>query len=102
MFDLNALGNLFKALGEPNRFKILHFLCRSEEPRKVSDVCCCCDVDLSVISRNLKTLKESGVLRSFKKGKEVYYQVNQKELVSTLRNLADYIENCCDQKGGES
>jgi DNA-binding transcriptional ArsR family regulator len=55
-------------------------------------------VDLSVVSRHLGILKKSGVLKAEKKGKEVFYSINSKELVKSLRSIADFIENCCKEE----
>jgi hypothetical protein len=40
-------------------------------------------------------LREAGILKAEKHGKEVYYSVPYEELVATLRQLADAIEGCC-------
>jgi ArsR family transcriptional regulator len=88
---------IFKALADPNRLKILDNLCASECACRVTEIACCCAVDLSVVSRHLKILKEAGIITSDKKGKEVFYQVNRKETADLLRSVADRIENtnCC-------
>jgi ArsR family transcriptional regulator len=92
---------VFKVLGEPNRLCMLRWLSESSEPNSVREVAKCCDVDLSVVSRHLSLMKEAGVLKAEKRGKEVYYSVNA-SVVQTLRALADYLENCCQPKKGKS
>lgn len=88
--------SLFKALGDVNRLNIFSYLCSSfhegESETNVGEVSSCCDVDLSVVSRHLSTLKEAGVLVSEKKGKEVFYAVKAKELAIKLRELADFLD----------
>ena len=54
-----------------------------------------CSVDLSVVSRHLKVLKEAGVLESVKRGKQVFYRARIPDLVAFLRRLADGLEACC-------
>lgn len=58
----------------------------------VNDFKTCCDVDLSVVSRHLSVLKDAGVVSSEKKGKEVLYSLNGKQIAGLLRKLANQIE----------
>jgi ArsR family transcriptional regulator len=88
------LSPLFKALSDENRITILNHLCQCARETNVGDISTCCNVDLSVVSRHLSILKENGILLAEKRGKEVFYRVNSKELVKSLRSIADFIENC--------
>ncbi len=89
--------SFFKALSDPNRLSIFDFLCRcagkGPSSANVKEVAGCCDVDLSVVSRHLSTLKDSGILESEKRGKEVFYSVNGREIANLLRAMADEIES---------
>src|SRR5512133_2451727 len=87
--------DLFRALGDPNRLAILVALSDGGSERTVSDVARCCPVDLSVVSRHLRTLRDAGVVEARKQGKEVLYRVRFDALVGILRNLADALEACC-------
>ena len=96
----SALGGLlspqvFKALGEPNRVAILTHLAQAAREMTVSDVASCCPVNLSVVSRHLKTLRDAGILEAERRGKEVYYRVRISEVCQLLRGLADALEACC-------
>lgn len=86
---------LFKALGDPSRLAILVALSDGGRERTVSQLAACCPVDLSVVSRHLRTLREAGVVEARKQGKEVFYRVRFDALVTILRNLADALEACC-------
>ena len=85
----------FKALCDPNRIAILARLAQKCVPCTVSQLTDCCEVDISVVSRHLAILRDAGILESEKRGKEVYYSLKYKDLVQTLRNIADTIETCC-------
>jgi ArsR family transcriptional regulator len=87
--------DLFKALSDPNRVILLSRLAQSGAEQTVSQVATCCSVDLSVVSRHLKTLKDAGIVACEKRGKEVFYRVRIDELVGLLRGLADALESCC-------
>jgi len=87
--------DIFKALSDPNRTVILQHLVASGKEHTVTELSNCCPIDLSVVSRHLKVLKEVGMVEGTKKGKEVHYKVQTAEIVDFLRNLANALENCC-------
>lgn len=89
------LPDLFKALSDPNRVAILASLAEKADERTVTDVATCCPVNISVVSRHLRTLREAGIVEAEKRGKEVYYRVRLKDLTALLRNLADALDACC-------
>jgi DNA-binding transcriptional ArsR family regulator len=86
---------LFKALCDPNRMAILVCLAESCAPCTVGQVARCCPVNLSVVSRHLAQLRDAGILHAERRGKEVHYSIRARELVATLRDIADVIEHCC-------
>ncbi len=88
-------AKFFKALGDPTRIRLLARLLEMGRAGTVGEVACCTDVDMSVVSRHLSTLREAGIVASERKGKEVHYSVRFPELVKKLRHLADSIESCC-------
>jgi len=85
---------LFRALGDANRLSLLRRLAACGTPRTVSELNTCCPVDLSVVSRHLAILRDSGALESTKRGKEVYYRVRFETLVPLMRNIAGALETC--------
>lgn len=86
---------LFKALADPTRVKLLACLMKCSRPCSVSEVADCCAVDFSVVARHLGLLARAGVLESEKKGRTVWYQARCAVLSSRLRLLADAIDECC-------
>jgi ArsR family transcriptional regulator len=87
----------FRALADPNRVALLLHLAQGGKEQTVSDVSCCCPIDLSVVSRHLGVLRDAGILAAQKRGREVYYSVRVDELTTLLRNLADALEACCPE-----
>ena len=85
----------FKALCDPNRISLLLQLAGCGRACTVSELNECCPIDLSVVSRHLGVLRDAGIVESEKRGKEVYYTVCAKEVVATLRSIADAMEECC-------
>ncbi len=86
---------LFKALCDPTRVRLLTCLAKCGRGCTVGEVSECCDVDLSVVSRHLALLARAGVLEQTKHGRQVSYSVRYTELASTLRAMADAIDECC-------
>jgi len=95
--DLGATiePRFFKALGDPNRIALLSRLARCAQPCSVSELTCCCPVDVSVVSRHLAILRDAGIVRAERRGKGVFYSVETDTLAASLRALADAIEACC-------
>jgi ArsR family transcriptional regulator, arsenate/arsenite/antimonite-responsive transcriptional repressor len=86
---------LFKALCDPTRVALLVRVAESCAPCTVSDIAGCCPIDISVVSRHLAQLRDAGILRAERCGKQVFYSARASELVRTLRAIADAIERCC-------
>ena len=88
---------LFKALSDPRRLALLIRLAESGEACTVSAIADGAGVDLSVVSRHLAILRDAGVIRCEKQGKEVRCVVQTGALASILRDLASALEACCPQ-----
>lgn len=95
-------ANLFKALSDPTRLKLLACLIKCARPSSVSDVTECCSVDFSVVSRHLSILEKAGVLWSVKEGRTVRYGVRYQQVSVILRALASAIEQYCPNQVNSS
>lgn len=95
MKDLNIQeqADFLKTLGEFNRLSLVYKLCQCNTPQNAMCLCECCNVDASVVSRHLKILTQKGVVKLEKKGRERTYTLDRENVVKTLRELADQIEN---------
>src|SRR4051794_26476906 len=82
-----ATAELFRALGDPARVRILHILATQ------TDAVCGCDLEKPLgrsqptVSFHLKKLHEAGVLDRDKKGVWVYYSLN----TEARRRLSDVL-----------
>ncbi|MDH3255497.1 MAG: metalloregulator ArsR/SmtB family transcription factor [Acidobacteriota bacterium] len=90
---------LFRALGDPNRIALLARLAVAPGSQTVSELAGCCPTDLSVVSRHLKTLRDSGIVASEKRGRQVFYSLRYPELAAALRAMADAMDACCSPLG---
>jgi ArsR family transcriptional regulator len=94
---------MFGALGDPNRVALFVHLCRCGKPCPVGEMTCCCPVDLSVVSRHLARLREAGLVRAERAGREVRYSVDHETLAAHFRAIGDAIAGCgkcCGGRGG--
>lgn len=89
----------FKALAEPSRAALLIHMAGADGPQTVSSLAAQLPVDVSVVSRHLRVLRDVGVVKAEKHGKEVRLHLDCGDLCRMLRNLADALENCCSPEG---
>lgn len=83
---------LFKALSDPTRLRLVACLIKCPRACSVSEIAECCSVDLSVVSRHLQVLARAGLLEWSKSGRVVSYRMRTPELSRRLRELADAID----------
>lgn len=77
--------NISKALSDKNRLKILEMLSAGEQ--KVGAVSDKLGVEENLASHHLRVLASLGFLKSEKRGREVYYRLNNAKIVSMLVEL---------------
>jgi len=82
-----------KALADPTRASLLRCLIKCGRPCSVSEVSGCCEVDFSVVARHLAALAAAGVLEADKRGRTVWYRARTAALASSLRGLADAMDD---------
>lgn len=83
------LFDIFYTLSHPNRIKILKIL------RDKNNLCGCeilkfVDIEQSNLSRHLNALVRSGILKSWRKGVRVFYEVTDKRIYDII-DLAEII-----------
>lgn len=76
---------LSKAFSDKNRVKILKML--TDGAQNVSTVADKLNVEENLASHHLRVLFSLGLLRSQKKGRQVYYDLNRVKIVSFLKDL---------------
>jgi ArsR family transcriptional regulator, arsenate/arsenite/antimonite-responsive transcriptional repressor len=67
---------IFKALSEESRLRILSMLLNDE--MCVCEIEACLKMSQSNVSRHLTTLKKSEIIESYKKAQWTYYRINKK------------------------
>ena len=91
--EAEATAELFRALGDPARVRIVNLLGRNEE------VCGCelndaLGLSQPTISHHLKKLHEAGLLDREQRGRSVYYSL-RREAVAKLAAVTSIEQGCC-------
>ncbi|MBL6723394.1 MAG: helix-turn-helix transcriptional regulator [Candidatus Margulisbacteria bacterium] len=87
----NNYIDLFKALANEDRLKIIQLLIKNEEM-------CAQDVEKhffleqSTTSHHLNTLRRAGVTKARKNGRNVYYSINYQSFISSLDDFKNDIK----------
>jgi ArsR family transcriptional regulator, arsenate/arsenite/antimonite-responsive transcriptional repressor len=92
--EAHATAELFKALGDPARVRIVNLLATSVEP------VCACDLyeplglSQPTVSHHLKKLTEAGLVEREQRGKWAYFSL-RRDAVEKLAVVADLKGACC-------
>jgi ArsR family transcriptional regulator, arsenate/arsenite/antimonite-responsive transcriptional repressor len=76
-----------KALADETRQKIMHICCC--EQLSVNDIVAQTGVTQPTVSHHLKILREAGLVLVERRGKEIYYTLNQKSVIVSCCQVAD-------------
>ena len=85
------LAEFFKILGDTTRVKILFALDKNE--MCVCDIANVLSMSKSSISHQLSTLRRSGIVKCRKKGKEVYYMLDDEHIKQVFEIGTEHIEH---------
>ncbi len=70
--NFQVVADVFRQLGDPTRIRIFWLLCHCEEC--VINISAMMNMSSPAVSHHLRPLKNSGLIVSRRKGKEVYYR----------------------------
>jgi ArsR family transcriptional regulator, zinc-responsive transcriptional repressor len=79
-----------KGVGSPSRFKIVEELFKGS--KTVSQLVSSLKQSQPLISQHLKVLKESGIVKDVRQGKEILYSLNSEYLLLLLKKLTEEIK----------
>jgi DNA-binding transcriptional ArsR family regulator len=95
--DTEEQAAVFRALSDTTRLKLLKLLCRQRDPDAlcVNALAYLLGVTQSAVSQHLRTLKNTGLVRSERRGYHIHYYVNRdkirqcRQLLSAALSLED-------------
>jgi ArsR family transcriptional regulator, virulence genes transcriptional regulator len=76
---------IYSAFGSQVRTKLV--LCLSKKPKNVTDLIHTCGLSQSAVSQHLCKLKKSGIVKTKKEGKEIWYTLKYKKAADISRLL---------------
>lgn len=88
---LNKLSEFFKILGDKTRVKILFALDKHE--LCVCDIANILNMSKSSISHQLSTLRKNGIVKCKKKGKEVFYMLDDEHVKEVYEIGIEHIQH---------
>ena len=86
--EVEGLSELFRALSDETRTKILHLLARQE--LCVCDLAYLLDMTLPAISHHLRVLKTLRLIRSRRRGKQVFYTLDDDHVLALIEVARDH------------
>lgn len=98
--DALLVPELFRALSDETRLRLLACLAKCARSCSVSEIGECCDVDLSVVSRHLAILEAAGIVGLERQGRSRLYHVRFEHVSGALRGLADALDECASNGSG--
>ncbi|ACV62598.1 transcriptional regulator, ArsR family [Desulfofarcimen acetoxidans DSM 771] len=89
--EVQKLSAIYKALGDPTRFKIL--FCLKQEEMCVCDISAILDMSQSAISHQLRVLRNLRIVKYRKEGKMVFYSLDDKHIFRILDEGINHIRH---------
>lgn len=91
LLEVAGLSELFKALADETRTKILYLLTQRE--LCVCDLASVMDMSLPAVSHHLRLLKTMALVRTRREGKQVFYRLDDAHVVNLIEQAREhYIE----------
>lgn len=92
--EASATANLFRALADPARVRIVNVLATSDEPVCVCNLIEPLGLSQPTVSHHMKKLLEAGLVEREQRGKWAYFSL-KRDAVETLSVVADLRGVCC-------
>jgi len=84
------LADTFRALGDPNRLRIVDALARQE--LCVCDIAAALGMSQSAVSHSLRTLRQLRLVQSRKESKTIYYHLDDDHIARLLADGFEHVE----------
>ncbi len=89
--DINQMADIFKALSDPSRLKIVLALLNQEHC--VCDIAVICSQTDSAISHQLRILRTLKIVKNRREGKIIYYSLNDDHVISLINMSLDHVRH---------
>jgi len=89
--DISQMAEIFKALSDPSRLKIVLALLSQEHC--VCDIAVICSQTDSAISHQLRILRTLKIVKNRREGKIIYYSLNDDHVISLINMSLDHVRH---------
>ncbi len=86
---LAELAEVFHLMGDPSRLSILMVVL--DGPRPVGEIAASTGLSASLVSHHLRLLRAGRLVRAERRGKRVFYIVDDEHIRSVLTDMADHV-----------
>ena len=90
LLEVAGLSELFKALGDETRTRILYLL--SLQELCVCDIAEIMEMSLPAVSHHLRLLKALRIVKYRREGKQVYYSLDDEHVVELIRLAQEHFQ----------
>ena len=84
-----ALAEVFHLMGDPSRLSIL--ITVLEGARPVAEIAAATGLSASLVSHHLRLLRAGRLVRAERRGKQVFYTVDDAHIRSVLTDMAEHV-----------
>jgi ArsR family transcriptional regulator len=88
--EMVDLTKIFRSLSEPSKIRILSLLDKRAS-LSVSDIADNTGLEISLVSHHLSRLREQGFVKPRKKGKHVFYSIDDDCIIDILQRARDHV-----------
>jgi len=89
--DIMQMADIFKALSDPSRLKIVLALLNQEHC--VCDIAVLCNQTDSAISHQLRILRTLKIVKNRREGKTIYYSLADDHVISLIHMSLDHVRH---------
>ena len=89
--ETEQMADIFKALGDPSRLKIVLALLNQEHC--VCDLAVICDQTDSAVSHQLRILRALKIVKNRREGKVIYYSLDDDHVISLINMSLDHVRH---------
>jgi DNA-binding transcriptional ArsR family regulator len=89
--DTKQMADIFKALSDPSRLKIVLALLNQEHC--VCDIAIICGQTDSAISHQLRILRTLKIVKNRREGKVIYYSLDDDHVISLINMSLDHVRH---------
>lgn len=86
---MDRTANLFRALGDTSRLRLVAMLAKG--PVCVSDIAEWSGEDLSTVSQRLRVLRSENLVKRSREGKHILYSLADEHIVELIANAFDHV-----------